>query len=149
MSYSIQIERIEDIRDEIEPIHRAHWEETEMYRHGVGFAPDYRRLMDYERRGSYYLFTLRHEGKLVGNIGIYLNRSMHTQKKVASEDTFFILPEHRGGGTAKKFHDYVERQLQQAGVTEMRITVKNTNRVGKLMQRWGYEPVATEMVKVY
>lgn len=148
MSYTAQIESIEQIQDEIRPIHLEHWQETEGYRHGIEFNPDYSRLAEYERINQYVLFTLRHEGVLVGNCGIYVKQSMHTQRLVATEDTLFISKAHRGP-TSKWFHDQVENALKGLGVTEIRITVKNTNRVGKLLQRWGYKPVAVEMVKVY
>lgn len=147
-NYTVQIERFEDCLKELRPLHQAHWEETEGYRHGLELNPDYGRIIDYESRGMYRLFTLRADGELVGNIGIYFNWSTHTQKKIASEDTLFVRKDHRGKVT-KWFHDEVENALKAMGVSEIRITVKMTNRVGKLMQRWGYKPVAVEMVKVY
>lgn len=149
MNYTAQIERMADIQSEMEPIHKAHWEETEGYRHGLGLNFDYARVIDYETRGMYLLFTLRCDGELVGNCGIYLNQSTHTQKKVATEDTIFILADHRKGGTSRWFHDRVEDALKDMGVSETRITVKLANRAQKLFERWGYKPTAVELVKVY
>lgn len=149
MSYLAQAELLADIIDEIRPIHHAHWMETEGYRHGLEFNPDYARICGYEQIGQYVLFTLRHDGELVGNCGIYLNQSTHTGKRIATEDTIFILPEHRKGGTSRWFHDEVEKALISLGVSETRISVKMANRAQKLFERWGYEPVAVELVKVY
>lgn len=149
MKYTAQIERMADIQAEMEPIHLAHWHETEGYRHGLGLNFDYERVIEYEKRGLYVLFTLRGDGELVGNCGIYLNLSTHTQKKVATEDTIFILPDHRKGGNSRWFHDQVESTLIDMGVSETRITVKLANRAQKLFERWGYKPTAVELVKVY
>jgi hypothetical protein len=39
---AFSVERIEGITDEIEPLHRAHWDETEEHRHELPFNPDLR-----------------------------------------------------------------------------------------------------------
>lgn len=142
-------ESIESVIEEIKPLHLAHWQETEKYRAGLPFNPDYQAFIAAEQAGRYVLFTVRDAGgRLVGNCALYLNWSTHTGTLVAKEDTLFLLPDARKGGVAKEFVEYIENALSDAGVREVRLTVKTVNKVGMLMQRWGYAHVANELVKV-
>jgi GNAT superfamily N-acetyltransferase len=154
-SHTFHHERIADILDEIRPLHAEHWNETEGYRHGIAMKPDYPAFMAHERSGRFKLFTVRtHEGKLVGNCGVYLSRSTHHQQLVATEDTLYLLPEHRRGHLARLFVEFVQTALYGAGVREIRITVKLDRQTAKpmaaerLLSRMGYEHVANELVKV-
>lgn len=142
------VERIEDIADEIKPLHRAHWDETETHSHGLPFNPDYETFVRYERAGRYVLFTLRIEGKLLGNCAMYLNKSTHTQTLIATEDTLFLLPEARKGRMAFKFVDYIESALRQIGVREITISVKVVNKAGKFFQVIGYRHVENGFSKI-
>lgn len=148
-SLVFRAEYMKNVVDEIRPLHLAHWQETELHRHGLPFNPDYPRFIEYERAGRYLLFTARNEqGRMVGNCAIYLHRSTHTQTIVATEDTMFLLPEYRKGRTAIRFFLYGERCAAACGATEGRVSVKHVNRVGLLWQRIGYRPVATEYSKI-
>ena len=39
--YAFAVERMENMLEEIKPLHQAHWKETEAHRHGIAFNPDY------------------------------------------------------------------------------------------------------------
>lgn len=144
---TFQIERMRDVVEEIKPLHLAHWKETELYRHGQPFNPDYESFIASERAGRYILFTVRHEGELVGNCAVYVQRCTHTQMWVATEDTLFIRSDHRKGRAGVKFFRYCENILKALGVTEVRFSVKTVNRVWKVWQREGYAITAYEMTK--
>jgi GNAT superfamily N-acetyltransferase len=148
VDYTIQHEFLENVLDEIKPIHRAHWEETEGYRHGIALDPDYDYMVNAERTGRFMLFTVRTNGQLVGNCMMYLTQSTHTRKWIAEEDTIFIDKEHRKGRIGIKLIQYVERVLATLGVTEIRVTVKTVNRVGDLLQALGYQHTANQLIKV-
>jgi GNAT superfamily N-acetyltransferase len=148
VDYTIQHEFLENVLDEIKPIHRAHWEETEGYRHGIALDPDYEYMVNAERTGRFMLFTVRTNGQLVGNCMMYLTQSTHTRKWIAEEDTIFIDKEHRKGRIGIKLIQYVERVLATLGVTEIRVTVKTVNRVGDLLQALGYQHTANQLIKV-
>jgi GNAT superfamily N-acetyltransferase len=147
--YALAVERLEDVVSEIHPIHVAHWEETEVHRHGVPLNIDYEYMINAERAGRFMLFTVRSpDGELVGNCMMYLTRSTHTKKLVAEEDTIFIRKDHRKGRLGIKLIRYVEDVLRAFGVTEIRVTVKTVNRVGDLLQGLGYRHTANQLVKV-
>jgi len=146
--FTFAVERIEDIEEEIKPLHKSHWTETEEHRHGLPFNPDYRTFIRYERAGRYVLFTLRRDGALLGNCAMYLDRSAHTQTLIATEDTLYLLPEARKGRTAMRFVAYVENSLRQLGAKEICITVKMVNKAGKFFQFLGYRQVETGFTKI-
>jgi len=143
----IQVERLEDVLDELKPVHAAHWQETERYRHGIALNPDYNYMINAERNGRLILFTVRNDNGLVGNCMMYLSRSTHTQRWVAEEDTIFILPEHRKGRLGVRLIRYVEDVLRNMGVTEIRVTVKTVNDVGRLLTHLGYNHTGNQLTK--
>ena len=146
--FVIGVERIASILDEIKPIHQQHWQETEGYRHGIALNPDYQYMVNAEQGGRFILFTVRTDGKLVGNCMMYLSRSTHTQRWVAEEDTIFILPEYRQGRLGVRLIRYVEDVLRNMGVTEIRVTVKTVNRVGELLQHLGYSHTGNQLTRI-
>jgi GNAT superfamily N-acetyltransferase len=146
--FTFAVEKIEDIREEVKPLHQAHWDETEIHRHGLELNPDYEAFARYERAGRYVLFTLRREGKLVGNCAMYVDRSMHTQTLIATEDTLYLLPEARRGRVASRFVTYVEKVLKQLGAKEICVTVKTVNKAGRFFGMLGYKHVENGLMKI-
>lgn len=148
-SYNLQPERLVNILADIRPMHRAHWEETEAYRHGLVFAPDYEAALAAEASGEYLLLTARTStGELAGNYTFWLTKSRHTGTLVASEDTMYIAPQHRRGRLFKRFADYGERAVAAFGARELRLSTKTTNDVGQMLPRMGYRHVANQYVKL-
>lgn len=146
--FTFALERVEDIVAEMKPLHREHWNETESHRHGLELNPDYEAFTRYERSGRYLLFTLRKDGRLLGNCAVYLDRSAHTQTLIATEDTLYLLPEARQGRVARRFVAYVENSLRELGVREIHITVKTVNKAGRFLQMLGYRHVENGLLKI-
>ena len=146
--FTFAVERIEDIADEIKPLHLAHWNETESHRHDLPFNPDYGTFFRYEHAGRYVLFTLRKDGVLLGNCAMYLDKSAHTQTLIATEDTLYLLPEARKGRTAIKFVAYIESALKSIGAKEINITVKTINTAGRFFRALGYAHVENGFTKI-
>lgn len=140
-------ERIKDVWDELLINFHEHWKETEAYRHGQPFNPDKSRYIQYEDLGYFLLFTVRDEGKLVGNCTMYVLPSMHTQELVATEDTWYLLPDYRKSGIGVRLYKYVEKKLESLGVVEITMTAKESNKSGKIMEGLGFEKVASEYAK--
>lgn len=148
---TFQKESLKDCLEEMKPVWHAHWKETEGYRDGLGFNPDYKLYLEYERIGYYHLFTARHEGELVGDCGMYVRKSMHTQTIDATEDTIYLYPAYRKGHNGAKFLAFVEEYLtKKMSVREIKTDIKLSNeRVAKLMQRIGYRPRSIQYSKVF
>lgn len=142
-------ERMEDVVDEIRPLHEAHWLETEKYRHGLTLNPDYAAFIAHERAGRFLLFTARdlRDGRMVGNCAVYLTRSTHTGDLVCTEDTMFLLPEWRIGRLAIDFFKFGERAATQLGAREGRVSVKS-EAVARLWRRIGYRDAGIQLSKI-
>lgn len=148
--YTIRAERFRDILPEIHQLHVEHWAETEKHRHGLKLNPNYEAALAREMAGEMVQFTLRDsDGQLVGNLRMYINVSLHTNTRYASEDTLFIKPQHRGGFVVMALMRFAESSLRAIGIREIRANSKVVNKADVLMKRLGYAPVAIEFVKFF
>lgn len=131
-------------------VHEEHWQETEHYRHGIPYNPDYERVIDLDQQGRVLIAVVEHTetGSLVGNYGFYLSRSAHTQTLIATEDTLFISKPHRRGRLAIELMRYAEHALASIGVRELQVSVKLTNDVGPMVERMGFSPTGKQYVKI-
>jgi hypothetical protein len=147
--YRFQVELLRDICDEIHPLHEAHYAETEHYRAGIALNMDYRALKEREYAGGLLQFTARdNAGQLVGHMRVYLSPSMHTQTLVATEDAFYVKPEHRGGFMAVRLWQYADACGEQIGVAETYFDSKLCNKADSMARYLKYTPVATRFCKI-
>lgn len=102
----------------------AQWAETERYRHYQVMAPSFERYNAYDKAGWFLMFTMRDDGKLVGSCGVYLTPSMHTQELLATEDTWYLLPEYRKGRNAINFYKFGEAEIRRRGAVEFTVSSK-------------------------
>lgn len=146
-----KVERFSDVLGELHPLHQMHFLETEVHRHGFELKPNYEYMADMERQGKMVQFTARdaETGKLVGNIRMYLQRSLHTDNLYASEDTYYVIPEYRKGFMALRFWQFMEESLKAIGVQEIRTDSKVINKVNRLNEYCGYKHVANKYVKIF
>lgn len=147
--YTLQVERFADVMAELDPLHQAHWLETEKHRHGLTLMPNYDLVLSRERAGGLLQFTARDAGGIVGHVRMYLARSVHTSTLFAEEDTLYISPAHRGSFLVMALMRYAERCLRQAGAREIRADSKLLNKADVLMRRLGYKPVALKFHKFF
>jgi GNAT superfamily N-acetyltransferase len=141
------IEPLQSAWAEIMALAEQHWTETEEYRHGQGFKPVYSRYAEYAACDWLFVVIVRDEGRAIGYAAMYVTPSMHTQKLVATEDTFFLLPEYRGKGLASDFVTFVEGECIRRGAVEVLFTAKAVNHVGAILEHLDYLPVAVQYAK--
>jgi len=146
--YLIQAERFRDVLPELQPLHEAHWLETEKHRQGLRLEPDYDAMAADERAGRLLQFTVRHTGALVGNLRLYVVQSRHTRNLLAVEDTLYISPAHRGGLLGLKLVRYAESCLVSIGVREIEADSKLINNADVLMRRRKFDAVAIKFHKI-
>lgn len=149
--FLFRAERFDDVLPELHALHEQHFAETEIHRIGFGMNPDYDYMREMERQGKMVQFTAREieTGKLVGNIRMYIQASVHTGNLYASEDTFFVLPEYRKGFMALRFWQFMEEAVRTIGVVEIRTDSKVINKVHRLNEYCGYKHVANKYVKIF
>lgn len=147
MSLAFGIEKLAPIWPQIMGLALDHWHETEGYRHGQRFEPDIVRYLQWEQLGCYVMFTARDAGRMVGYAGMYIVPSMHTQDLIATEDTWFLLPDYRKGRNALEFYKFVEAECRRRRVREIGMTAKMTNGAGKILEYLGYREVSRQFSK--
>jgi hypothetical protein len=146
-SFTLQPEPLIKVLPELAELHRAHWQETEGYRHGLELRPDYDWCLEQEASGKYLVLTARQGDALAANYCLYLTQSHHTQTMVASEDTMFIAPAFRGGRLFSRFAKYGEDVVRHLGAKELRLSAKLSNQVSQMLPRMGYVHVANQFTK--
>lgn len=147
MSLSFALEPLEKCWSEVMFLAKQHWHETEEYRHGEKFNPNYLLYRQYESAGLFFLATARANGAMVGYAGMYVTPSMHTQRMIATEDTWFLLPEYRKGWNAVRFYKFVENECLRRRAIGCGMTVKNTNGASKVLEFLGYKEVSRQYYK--
>jgi GNAT superfamily N-acetyltransferase len=146
--YVISVERFDSVLPELLPLHDLHWYETELHRHGLALKPNYQAMSAHDGAGNLLQFTVRHLGALVGNLRMFVLPSMHTDGRIAEEDTLFVHPDHRDGMLGLKLLRYAESCLRKIGVESIEANSKTLNNADVLLRRMGYTPVAIMFHKI-
>lgn len=141
------IEKLQDCWDEIMVLANQHWNETQNFRHDEGFAPKFARYKQQEDWGSYIQFTARDEGVLVGYAGVYVVPSMHSQRLICTEDTWYIEPGHRKGLAAIRFFKFMENECRKRGVYSITLTAPESTKAETIHRFMGYRKVASVSYK--
>lgn len=126
-NYEIGQVSIADNVEKIRPLHVAHYQETETkYKHHT-VNVNYDHMIACEARGTMFLFGARtvDTQELIAYLFMYLNPSAHDDSMVATADAFFILPEHRSTGVARRLLQFTEASLKDLGANYMFLTDKS------------------------
>lgn len=149
MSLTFQIEPVEKAWNELMVLATEHWAGTKSYRRHEPFCPSFDRYQACNQSGFFQLFTARDGEKLAGYFGVYVTDSMHSQKRMATEDTFYLAPAYRGGRNALRFLKFIEVQMQAWGVQELMFSCEIDNETGikGLLTYLDYQPVIMQYSK--
>lgn len=143
---TIGIEKMGDIHEELNPLHAAHYAETETLYLDTPFNPDYARYAELEKVGGFVLITARWGLEIVGYIQYYVFRDLHTQEAYnAREDAMFITAEARGRKIAPRMIEYAEHVMAGLGCDFIGMTSKGPvggPEIGPFLESKGYRPVA-------
>ena len=151
-TYILGLERMTEMLPEIRKLHADHWDETEVLYLDDKLDPDYEMMEYLEQNARMLCFTIRDgKGNMVGNSMFFLAHSTHIKNVLqATEDTFFISKDHRGGGLAGAFICYIERYLRGLGVVYMGMSDKSPcggKSLQRLMQANGFKSIAVHYLK--
>lgn len=142
MRLKFAVEPLADCWDEIIPLASAHWHETmTWYRTKQPFAPNFERYNEYDKNGWMITVTVRdpdEDNKLVGHGILYIVPSMHTQKKICTEDVMFLLPEYRRGRNALRFYEFAEQELIRRGAVEVLATAQPKTGAARILEHIGF-----------
>lgn len=145
--YILAMERFSDILPELHRLHERHYAEVDTS--GIPMNPDYAAAKTDEYEGRLMQFTARvkETGELVANMRVYLCMSRHTQTLFAQEDTFYVVPEHRGGFMAVRLWQFTEKCVIQAGAREISFDSKTLNHADAMARYLKYQPVSIKFSK--
>lgn len=153
-AFTFGIEKMSDLKDEIVPLHRQHWDEVEKDFTSLEMDVAYDKYDAFEQRGQFVLFTVRDAAlTLVGYLMCYVHRSNHAQgDMMAREDAMFLAKSARGTGAANGMLDYAEDCLKKLGVRVFALSSRHfaggTNLMPWLGMR-GFTPSAVVMIKEF
>lgn len=127
--YILGVERLADMREEMEKLYRDHFYETETRYLDEELDPDYEYALLAESRGRALFFTVRNtedDHRLVGNATFFIGPCIHMKSKVqASEDTFYLAPAHRDQGLATMILRFIKESLTTYGADYLWMTDKS------------------------
>ncbi len=147
--YTFSIENAEENYEEMSVLYRQHHKEMQNRLAGEGIKiSDYNpRLDEYfkaSRQGYLINYVVRLEGAPVGYSNIYLTNDMHNGEFIATEDTIYILPDHRNG-TGRRLSKMILADLKSRKVKRLNVTAITDLRVAKLWKRMGFLHTASAM----
>lgn len=126
------VENIDQVEADIQPLLVKNWEVVAKYMPQSTFAPNIQVYRDLAAVDRLWIFTMRHEGELVGYALVFLAKHPHRSTELVSViDAFFVVDEFRKHGTALSFLHYVEEGLAAAGVNVVSFGARDP-----LLARW-------------
>ena len=146
MALTFQVEPLAPMLEDCQALVRLHWEGTKTFRRHRPFNPDWDRYVAYNDAKMLHLVTARDAGRLVGYFGWYVTPSMHSRELMATEDTFYLHPDYRGGRNALRFFRFALTYLRSLGVVEVLSSCETDNDTGihRLLQYLGFVPTITQ-----
>lgn len=137
-------ESFEQNLDYLKPLLPIHYAELALNQDKVPLSPQFDKYIDAERRGELIFITLRKAGEIVGYFIGFIAPGLHYSTCLTCQmDIFYVLPEHRGGGSGFQLFKYVEQQLKQRNVQRMFVGSKMHKDASWLFEKLGYTPVET------
>jgi len=120
------------------PEHMA--EMNYFHKNGAKFDPDYGAYIRGQDQGKFVLVTAKDSGVLVGYIVFGISRHIRYQSTlVAQEDLYYVVPDYRRQGIAKKLFEVAEAKLKEYNVDFVFATTKTYLDRSGLLEQSGYE----------
>lgn len=150
MTYALSVEPLRDVLTELEPICHQHYDEMQSRMQGLGvpiaeFNPQWDAYCNYESAGLFRAFIARCAGKIIGYSFIYATPDMHNGELIASEDTIYVVPAHRGKSAGRELVEFVHATLKDIGVKRLSITTSTDLKVAAWLEKRGYKHTAHHM----
>ena len=109
-------------------------------RNGAKFDPDYGAYIKGQDQGRFVLVTAKDEGLLVGYIVFGIGTHIRYKSTlVAQEDLYYVVPEYRRQGIAKRLFEEAEKVLKTYRVDFIFATTKTYLDRSGLLEQSGYE----------
>lgn len=134
------LENVIDIKSELEPIIKMHWEQIALNKDKIKLNPDWKQYKLLEDAGILKLYTVRDGTELVGYFCVVMAMGLHYADHVmAACDVLYVKPDKRAGLTGYKLISFVEKELKKLNVSVLAINTKVHAPFDKLMERMNYK----------
>jgi len=134
------LENVIDIKSELEPIIKLHWEQIALNKDKIKLNPDWNQYKLLEDAGILKLYTVRDGTELVGYFCVVMAMGLHYADHVmAACDVLYVKPDKRAGLTGYKLIAFVEKELKKLNVSVLAINTKVHAPFDKLMERMNYK----------
>ena len=139
-SVTLHKETIAQVMAEIQPLLPRHWDELARNKDKIALNPNMAFYRRNEQLGGVHVFTVRHDGALVGYVVHFVREHPHYVPHLwAVSDIFWLSPDHRGLGIGKAMFEHAEKWLKERGVSVVHYTYKASNlAAGEVLEDLGY-----------
>lgn len=138
--YQIQMERIADVKEEIEPLLEKHWEEIAVNQDKIKLNVDWDSYFRLEESGDIGLYTARYKGDLVGYFAVISQYHIHYQDHIyAVSDVVFVHPDHRKTKLGYRLFKFAEDDLKERGVSVLVVNTKVHKPFDPLMESMEFD----------
>ena len=134
---NIGIEKIDDVRAEIQALIEAHWREIAVWQ-DIPLAPNWDIYYQLEKSNSMVTYTVRDDANtLVGYAVFFMRSHIHYKDHIwALNDIVWVHPDCRDGKIGKRLVEYWEKDLQLRGVHVVHVNVKVAHPALGLILKW-------------
>lgn len=140
MSTTFQQEKLHEVREEVEPLLRAHFEEISHFQ-DIPLDPDWQGYAAIEQAGALRIFTVRDEYRTLIGYAVFMVRvNLHYRGSLqAVQDVLFLDKPLRGRTIGFRFLKWCDDRLRDEGVQLVRHHYKIAHDLGPIFAKLGYE----------
>lgn len=144
-----QVERFEDVIEEMIPLLELHWEEIAHHKDKIKLNPDYALYQAMQDAGILHMVTARDDKrKLIGYFVSIVSPNLHYMDHIfATNDILYIDKEYRGKMVGIKLFKFAEEELKKLGVDVIVLHSKVHADFKVLVERIGYTHVENQYSK--
>lgn len=137
---TINVQRFEDVIEEMIPLWEAHWKEIAVDQSKIPLEVDILKYLRLQREGQLLTVVAREAGKLVGYCIMFVAPHPHYRSTLfAGNDVLYLIPEARKGTNALKLIKFTEDFLKDSGVEKITWHIKPHKNFGAILEHRGYE----------
>ena len=139
MPVILNVEKFEDIIEELKPLLEENWKEVAKYQDKILLDPDYEKYQAMSDQDMLHMVITRQNGVIVGyHISFIIPHMHYKQHLFAFNDIIYLCPRLRKNDVAFRMLKYAEKSLKKLGVSVLTIQMSVEIPFDKLCESLGY-----------
>lgn len=136
------LEALAQVKREIEPLLKQHWEEIALNKDKISLNPDWEGYARLDAVNALRIYTVRKDSELMGYFVVIVSKSLHYRDHLfANNDVIFLAKGARRGLTGVKLIKYAIDSLAAEGITKLHINTKAHQPFDAILERLGFEEI--------